>query len=174
MKYPRLKDLREDYGLTQAAVGKAIHVAQRTYSHYETGDHNVPPEVLFQLADFYDVSIEYLTGRSNQKRPPEKRSASYPKHKPQAMLVAEETRALTEIQRKIICNGYRYTRPGGRLLYSTCTINREENEAVTDWLVSTVPGIHVVEKELSLPYNNKVGFYFCLMQKPESTNSHGK
>ena len=74
---------------------------------------------------------------------------------------------LSDLQFRILSNGYAYTKPGGRIMYSTCTINKAENERVTERFLLSEPGAHVVEKELCFPYNNKVGFYFCLIQKPD-------
>lgn len=64
--YRRLKDLREDHDLTQAQVGQAINVPQRTYSYYENGQRMLPPWVLCALADFYQVSVDYLLGRTDR------------------------------------------------------------------------------------------------------------
>lgn len=61
----RLRDLREDRDLTQAVVGAAINVPQRTYAYYETGGRMIPPEVLCALADFYGVSVNYLLRRTD-------------------------------------------------------------------------------------------------------------
>lgn len=63
VQYPRIRDLREDADLTQAQVGEAIHLPQRTYAHYESGQHMIPPWVLCALADFYVVTVDYLLGR---------------------------------------------------------------------------------------------------------------
>lgn len=65
-KYPRIRDLREDHDLTQAQVGAAIHIPQRTYAYYETGERMIPPHVLCALADFYQVSVDYLLGRTEK------------------------------------------------------------------------------------------------------------
>ena len=62
-RYQRIRDLREDHDLTQAQVGKAINVPQRTYAYYESGQRMIPPHVLCALADFYGVSVDYLLGR---------------------------------------------------------------------------------------------------------------
>lgn len=68
MKLPRLHDLRTDNDLTQAKLGEMLHVGQRTYSHYETGSREIPLELLIRLADYYDVSLDYLTGRTDKKK----------------------------------------------------------------------------------------------------------
>ena len=66
-QYHRIRDLREDHDLTQAQVGAAINVPQRTYAYYESGQRMIPPHVLCALADFYQVSVDYLLGRTNRK-----------------------------------------------------------------------------------------------------------
>ena len=67
MKYQRIRDLREDADLTQRQVGEAINVPQRTYAYYESGQRMLPPQVLFALADFYHVSVDYLLGRTEKR-----------------------------------------------------------------------------------------------------------
>ena len=67
-RYERIRSLREDADLTQKCVGKAINVPQRTYAYYESGQRMVPPSVLCALADFYDVSVDYILGRTDQKK----------------------------------------------------------------------------------------------------------
>lgn len=65
--YQRIRDLREDSDLTQTQVAKVLHCSQRTYSYYESGGHDIPTETLIKLADFYDVSIDYILGRTNER-----------------------------------------------------------------------------------------------------------
>lgn len=65
-RYQRIHDLREDRDLTQAQVGRAINLPQRTYAYYESGQRMVPPTVLCALADFYGVSVDYLLGRTDR------------------------------------------------------------------------------------------------------------
>lgn len=65
-KYQRIRDLREDADLTQKQVGEAINVPQRTYAYYESGQCMVPPQVLCALADFYNVSVDYILGRVDE------------------------------------------------------------------------------------------------------------
>ena len=65
-KYQRIRDLREDADLTQKQVGEAINVPQRTYAYYESGQRMVPPQVLCALADFYNVSVDYILGRTDK------------------------------------------------------------------------------------------------------------
>lgn len=65
-KYQRIRDLREDADLTQKQVGEAINVPLRTYAYYESGQRMVPPQVLCALADFYNVSVDYILGRVDE------------------------------------------------------------------------------------------------------------
>ena len=64
----RIRALREDKDLNQTAVAKAIHVAQTTYSDYEKGKVRIPIESLIELAKFYNVDINYISGVSNVKK----------------------------------------------------------------------------------------------------------
>lgn len=54
--------------MTQAQVGAAIHLPQRTYAYYEKGQRMIPPTVLCALADLYDVSVDYLLERTDSKQ----------------------------------------------------------------------------------------------------------
>lgn len=67
--YRRLKELRTDHDLTQETVSKYIHCSQRTYSDYERGIVTIPTEILSKLADFYNTSVDYIIGRTDQKKP---------------------------------------------------------------------------------------------------------
>lgn len=64
----RVKDLREDYDLTQQQVAEAIGVTQRKYSYIETGIQPLTADVLVKLADFYHVSIDYLLAQTDNPR----------------------------------------------------------------------------------------------------------
>nr|WP_122012741.1 helix-turn-helix transcriptional regulator [Maliibacterium massiliense] len=65
--YVRLKDLREDADLTQAQVGKILGTTQQQYYKYEKGLREIPAHHLIVLAEFYDVSVDYLLGRTNDR-----------------------------------------------------------------------------------------------------------
>ena len=69
MKYQRIEDLRIDSDLSQKQISEVLHISQRSYSHYETGTRGIPVEMLIKLADYYDTSIDYLVGRTDNKRP---------------------------------------------------------------------------------------------------------
>ena len=65
MYFQRLKDLREDRDMKQADVAKLLGIQQTVYSRYERGFQNIPIEHLLKLADFYNVSTDYILGRTN-------------------------------------------------------------------------------------------------------------
>ena len=62
----RIRDLREDMDLRQCDLAKAVGIDQRTISNYETGKSNPDSVALIRLADFFNVSIDYLVGRIKQ------------------------------------------------------------------------------------------------------------
>ncbi|MGO5094529.1 helix-turn-helix domain-containing protein [Agathobaculum sp. LCP25S3_E8] len=65
----RIKDMREDRDLSQETVAQALHIPRATYCNYEAGRRNIPNDVLCSLADFYNVSLDYLLGRSDDGTP---------------------------------------------------------------------------------------------------------
>ncbi len=65
--YPRIRDLREDRDMTQTEIAKILHCSQRVYSNYERGDIDIPTDILIKIANFHNVSIDYLLGRTNNK-----------------------------------------------------------------------------------------------------------
>ena len=65
----RLRDLREDNDLKQKQLADLLRVHQTTYSDYELGRLNIPVSALHTLADYYNVSIDYLLGRTSTKNP---------------------------------------------------------------------------------------------------------
>lgn len=67
--YPRLKDLREDHDLTQSEVAKILFTTQQQYSKYETGYREIPTAMLITLADYYNTSVDYILGRTNDPAP---------------------------------------------------------------------------------------------------------
>ena len=69
MKFQRIQDLRNDSDLSQKQISEILHISQRSYSHYETGSRNIPIEMLIRLADYYDTTIDYLVGRTDNKEP---------------------------------------------------------------------------------------------------------
>ena len=66
--YKRLKDLREDKDCTQTEIARVLGMKQQQYSEYERGRREVPIKVYIKLAEYYDVSIDYIVGLTNDKR----------------------------------------------------------------------------------------------------------
>lgn len=68
----RLRDLREDKGKTQAEISSLLGTTQQIYSRYETNRTDLPLRHLIKLADYYQVSADYILGRTSYpKNPPE-------------------------------------------------------------------------------------------------------
>lgn len=61
----RLRDLREDNDITQKQIAKYLNVRQNTYSQYETGKRDISVELLSKLSDFYNVSADYIMGKTD-------------------------------------------------------------------------------------------------------------
>lgn len=74
--YQRIRDLREDSDLTQEALCKKLYMHKTTYTNYEQGKHTVPLDFAVTLADFYDVSLDYIAGRTNFKHDTDSRRIS--------------------------------------------------------------------------------------------------
>ena len=68
MYLQRLRDLREDADLNQTDIAEYLGIQQTVYSRYERGMRTIPLEHLIRLADFYNVSLEYLVGRTNNTK----------------------------------------------------------------------------------------------------------
>ena len=88
--------------------------------------------------------------------------------KPDIKLTADVSsyEALTEVQKQILSSALKYLRPGGRLEYSTCTLNKNENEEVVKQVLS-IEGrcFRIIEMDTLLPYNGKVGFFYTIIEK---------
>ena len=65
MVYRRIRDLREDNDLTQKEVARELNCSQQVYSNYELGQRDIPTYVLIALSNFYDVSVDYILGLSD-------------------------------------------------------------------------------------------------------------
>lgn len=64
--YKRLRDMREDKDLKQRELDEMLNVSQTTYSRYESGELGIPSAALIKLADFYNVSVDYILGRTDK------------------------------------------------------------------------------------------------------------
>ena len=66
--YQRIRDLREDRDLKQRQLAEFLNCSQQVYSNYELGQRDIPTDVLIRLANYYDVSIDYLLGQTKNPR----------------------------------------------------------------------------------------------------------
>ena len=64
----RIRALREDRDLTQSLIAELLHVGQKTYSDYELGRTRIPPDSVIILAKYYNVSMDYICGVSDECR----------------------------------------------------------------------------------------------------------
>ncbi|MBE6673512.1 MAG: helix-turn-helix transcriptional regulator [Ruminococcaceae bacterium] len=60
--YQRIKDLREDYDKSQTEIAELLGMKQQQYARYENGTYEIPLHHLITLAEFYNVSLDYLAG----------------------------------------------------------------------------------------------------------------
>lgn len=67
--YRRIRDLRDDRDLTQLEVAEYLNMSQTGYSKYETGENDIPTQVLIALSSFYDTSVDYLLGLTDVIKP---------------------------------------------------------------------------------------------------------
>ncbi|MBQ4569903.1 MAG: helix-turn-helix transcriptional regulator [Ruminococcus sp.] len=66
MLHLRLLELRKSKGLTQVEMAKLLKITPQAYSLYETNKNNISNETLCILADFFEVSTDYLLGRQEE------------------------------------------------------------------------------------------------------------
>ena len=69
MNIQRLKEIREDRDLKQIDIAKVLKTSQKQVSLYENGIRVIPIEKLDILASYYNTSIDYLVGRTNERKP---------------------------------------------------------------------------------------------------------
>jgi len=67
--FKRIRDMREDRDMTQAQLAEILKIHQTTYSDYELGNLNVPIDIFIKLAGFYNTSIDYLAGLTDNPKP---------------------------------------------------------------------------------------------------------
>ena len=66
--YQRLRDLREDRGIKQQEMAELLNTTQQTYSLWEIGAREIPFHHVITLAKYYDVSVDYIAGLTNNKK----------------------------------------------------------------------------------------------------------
>ncbi|MCO5424579.1 XRE family transcriptional regulator [Enterococcus faecalis] len=68
MKYRNIRSIREDKDVTQQQLAELLNISQNTYSQYETGKIEWTASTLIKIADFFDVSVDYLLDRTKNKK----------------------------------------------------------------------------------------------------------
>lgn len=63
----KIKDLRVDSDMSQTEIANFLGISQRAYSHYEKADREISLDSLVKISDYFNVSIDYLLGRTNKK-----------------------------------------------------------------------------------------------------------
>lgn len=69
MEFIRIRNLREDKDLYQKDIAELLQISQQYYSEYENGKRTMPITHLIKLAKFYNVSLDYLVGLTNEQKP---------------------------------------------------------------------------------------------------------
>ena len=67
MLLPKIKELREKQGLSQKRIAELLEMHTTQYQRYETGESTIPIDFMIKLADFYNVSLDYIAGRSDEE-----------------------------------------------------------------------------------------------------------
>lgn len=67
-RYRRIRDLREDHDKTQTEIARMLGMKQPQYFRYEQGYRDIPTDILIFLADYYNVSVDYLLGRTDEPK----------------------------------------------------------------------------------------------------------
>ena len=65
----RLRELREDNDISQTSLAKLLDMSQTGYSKYETGENDIPTNILIKLSKIYKTSIDYLLNQTDEKKP---------------------------------------------------------------------------------------------------------
>ncbi len=68
MIYPRIRAMREDKDLSQKIIAENIQISLKAYQYYENGKRGIPTEILIKIAQFHNVSIDYLVGRTDNPK----------------------------------------------------------------------------------------------------------
>lgn len=69
MQFQRIEDLRIDSDRTQAEIANFLGCQREVYRRYEKGTRQIPVDMLIQLSRLYNVSIDYIVGLTNEKKP---------------------------------------------------------------------------------------------------------
>lgn len=99
----RLKYLREEKNMLQEDLAKVLDVSQKTISNYETGERDMSTETLTKLSEYFNVTTDYLLGKSDIRKPEDKikEEFTYAYHKEMEGLTEEEIADALRFYKKI-------------------------------------------------------------------------
>ena len=80
-------------------------------------------------------------------------------------MTPEQEKELAELQREILAAVHDYVKPGGTLVYSTCTIWRSENEENTRWFLECFPEYSLENEKQIFPSRETDGFYIAVLKR---------
>jgi 16S rRNA (cytosine967-C5)-methyltransferase len=145
--------------LTEEKVEKIEENAERLGLHSiqaEPGDAGIHDPALDGKADILLADLP-CSGLGVLRRKPEIR------YRVQEADLSE----LQKLQRQILSASLSYLKKGGRLVYSTCTISKKENQDNRDWILKTWPDLDLVEEKQILPDACHDGFYFAVFSRKD-------
>ena len=64
--HEHIRSLREDRDLSQKEIAAILGMSQTGYSKYETGENDIPTQILIKLAEYYNTTTDYLLGRTDE------------------------------------------------------------------------------------------------------------
>ena len=64
--YEHIRSLREDRDISQKEIAAILGMSQTGYSKYETGENDIPTQILIKLAEYYNTTTDYLLGRTDE------------------------------------------------------------------------------------------------------------
>ena len=64
--YPKVRDLREDHDKTQKQIANLLNMQLTVYQRYERGERELPLWAAIKLADYYNITLDYLVGRETK------------------------------------------------------------------------------------------------------------
>ena len=67
-KYEKIREIRQKYNISQCTIARHLCCSQRVYSNYELAQWDIPTDILIKLSAFYNVSVDYLLGLTNNPK----------------------------------------------------------------------------------------------------------
>lgn len=95
-----LKNLRLEKNITQKDLAKHLGVSDRSVGYYETGQRTPPPDILEKIADYFNVTVDFLLGRTEERNPYSEKNIEEE--------YKDEIEALEEFRQIMIDKGFDY------------------------------------------------------------------